>query len=97
MATEIITKEDLMQFKIELLEEIEIMIKKIKGEPDKKWLKSKEVRKILNISPGTLQSLRINGSLPYTKIGGSLFYKYEDIVKMIEENRIETTSIDLKR
>jgi hypothetical protein len=36
----------------------------------KQWLKSVDVRKMLNISPGTLQNLRINGTLRYTKIGG---------------------------
>lgn len=50
----------------------------------KKWLKSIEVRKLLNISPGTLQNLRINGTLRFTKIGGMLYYKLEDIHKLLE-------------
>jgi hypothetical protein len=41
--------------------------------PEKKWLKSSEVKKMLGISPGTLQNLRINGMLPFTKIGGLSF------------------------
>ena len=35
---------------------------------------------MLRISPGTLQNLRVNGTLAYTKIGGIIYYKYEDIV-----------------
>jgi hypothetical protein len=39
---------------------------------------------MLGISHGTLQNLRINRSLPYTKLGGIMFYKYEDIEKILE-------------
>ena len=50
----------------------------------KQWLKSSEVRKMLGISHGTLQNLRITRSLPYTKLGGIMFYKSEDIEKILE-------------
>jgi len=39
---------------------------------------------MLNISPDTLQNLRIKGTLPYRKIGETMFYKRADILKMIE-------------
>ncbi len=52
----------------------------------KQWLKSNEVRKLLNISPGTLQNLRINGTLTYTKIGGIMYYSYSDIEKVLNGN-----------
>lgn len=48
------------------------------------WLKSYEVRKLLNISAGTLQNLRINGTLPYNKIGGLMYYRYDDIQKLMD-------------
>jgi len=32
------------------------------------------VRKLLGVSNGTLQTLRVNGSLPFSKIGGLYFY-----------------------
>uniref|UniRef100_UPI0025C5CFA9 helix-turn-helix domain-containing protein n=1 Tax=Flavobacterium sp. UBA6046 TaxID=1946552 RepID=UPI0025C5CFA9 len=54
----------------------------------KQWLKSNEVRKLLNISPGTLQNLRINGTLSYTKIGCILYYPYQDIEKLMEHNKV---------
>jgi len=47
-------------------------------------LKSYEVRKLLGISPGTLQNLRLNETLPYTKIGGLMYYRYEDIRKLMD-------------
>jgi hypothetical protein len=88
MPTEIVTTDDLREFKIELLGEIKKMLKEHHGQPAKKWLKSYEVRELLNISPGTLQNMRINGTLPYTKIGGVMFYDYEDIKKMLHENQV---------
>ena len=62
-----------------------------KEEQPKKWLKSSEVKKLLRISPGTLQNLRINGTLTYTKIGGSIFYSYEEIIKVMEQNKVSAT------
>ena len=82
MAISIITKEDLQQFKIELLEGIEILLKG-KTTEQKLWLRSSEVKKLLNISSGTLQNLRINGTLSYSKVGGSLYYNYKDIQTLL--------------
>jgi hypothetical protein len=87
MAAEIITTDDLREFKMELLDEIKQLFKEHNGQPSKKWLKSYEVRKILNISPGTLQNLRLNGTLPYTKIGGVLYYDYADIQEMLQSRK----------
>jgi hypothetical protein len=88
MPTQIITAEDLMEFKIELLGEIKKIIEQKDNLPARKWLRSPEVQKVLNISPATLQNLRINGTLPYTRLGGALYYDYEDIQKVFEDNRI---------
>lgn len=88
MATEILTKDDLIDFKTELFEELKTILKgKGVNLQQKEWLKSYEVRKMLGISPGTLQNLRINGSLSYTRIGGLMYYKYDDIQKMMDENK----------
>lgn len=87
MASEIITLEDLEVFKEELINDIRLIIKETAGQPSKKWLKSYQVREILNISPGTLQNLRINGTLPYTKVGGVMYYDYSDIQSVLERNK----------
>jgi hypothetical protein len=87
MPAEIVTTDDLREFKAEILQEFKKMLKEHHGQPAKKWLKSFEVRKLLGISPGTLQNMRVNGSLPFTKIGGVIFYDYNDIRKMLEENQ----------
>ncbi len=87
MATTIITLEDLQNFKQELLAEIQKLLSQRQTTPARKWLKSDEVRRLLLVSPGTLQNLRVNGTLPFTKIGGVIFYDYDDIQKMIEEHK----------
>lgn len=86
MAATIITTEDLREFKLELLEEIKKLLN-VDNSETKKWLRSSEIRKLLKISPGTLQNLRVNGTLPYTKIGGVIYYAYADILQMLEENK----------
>ena len=88
MPTSIITTEDLREFKLELLDDIKTIIQSRKSFKSKRWLKSPEVRELLSISPGTLQNLRINGTLPYSKVGGVIYYDYDEILKVMEENRI---------
>lgn len=87
MAVEIITKDDLMRFKRDLLAELSEMIKE-KTADQPQWIKSPQVRKLLNLSPGTLQNLRINGTLPYTKIGGVIYYSLADIEKVMQSRKI---------
>lgn len=87
MATSIITIEDLQDFKLELLEEIKKLLSQRQAAPAQRWLKSHQARRFLTISPGTLQHLRVNGTLPYTKIGGVLYYDAADIEKMLQEGK----------
>lgn len=86
MAAEIITSEDLREFKEELLGEIKSLLQETGG-TQKQWLKSSEVRNLLKISPGTLQNLRVNGHLPFTKIGGVIFYEMTDLQEMLSGNK----------
>lgn len=76
MNVEFITKDDLERFKNEIIKEIN---SGNQNQIQKKWLRSAEVREMLGISPGTLQNMRINGTIPFTKIGATLFYSMEDI------------------
>lgn len=87
MPATVVTPEDINKLKVELLEAIQAMLERKTGPVARKWLKSNDVRKLLNVSPGTLQNLRINGTLPFTKIGGVIFYDYEDISKMIDTHK----------
>ena len=88
MSVEIITKEDLQHFRRQLLEDLQqLLSKKQSSQTQKQVLKSAEVRKLLKISPATLQTLRINGTLPYSKIGGTIYYRQSDIEKLMEGNK----------
>jgi hypothetical protein len=87
MSAQIITIEDLHQFKAEILKEIKKLVDENANPPFPKWLKSSEVRKLLRISPGTLQNLRTNGALPYSKIGGVIYYDYNDIRTMLQSRK----------
>ena len=92
MAANIITSEDLEQFKWELLGNIKEYLDKREGkkenqaQDEKVWIKSHQVQRMLGISPGTLQTLRLNGTTPYSKVGGVLFYSKTDISRLLEDN-----------
>ena len=90
MGIEVISREDLNEFRTLLLSDLNTMFNS-KPQQQKQWLKSNEVRKLLNISSGTLQNLRVNGTLTYTKIGGILYYSSNDLEKVIETNKVEAT------
>lgn len=85
MTYEIITKEDLQKFRLQLLEDLTRMLSgAVQPQTNKEWLRSSEVRKMLGISHGTLQNLRIKNILPHRKVGGLMYYKYQDILKLLE-------------
>ena len=89
MLTEIITNDDLRQFKIELINDMRLLlIEQAERNNKKKWLRTGEVKKLLQISASTLQNLRINGTLSYSKVGGSFFYSAMEIDKIIQANQI---------
>jgi len=81
---ELLTKRDLQKFKQELFEFLK-PLKESQGLQQQQWLRSNDVRKLLNISTGTLQNLRIKGMLRYRKVGSIFFYKAEDIDKMLAD------------
>lgn len=85
MNIELITKADFHSFKNEIVEEIK---KLVQPQADlKEWLKSADVMKMLDCSPGTLQNLRVNGTLPFTKMGGTIYYSRKDVMKVLEGNK----------
>jgi hypothetical protein len=91
MPTSIITTDDLREFKMELLNDIKNLLSKQVTGKMKKYLKSSEVMDLLQVSPGTLQNLRINGTLPYTKVGGIIYYDAEEIQNVMTANRVHHT------
>lgn len=80
MPIEIITREDLQLFRIELLNDLKEIFQVVnKPQAIKPWLKNCEAMKLLKVSANTIQRLRIAGKLKSTKVGGVHYYKFEDI------------------
>jgi hypothetical protein len=50
------------------------------------WLDNQNVMQALHISPRTLQTLRSNGILPFSKIGNKIYYRRQDIIKILSDN-----------
>lgn len=84
MKMDIITMEDLQQFKSDMLSEIRGIVGSNKDSQSATWLRSSQVRKMLSISPGTLQTMRINGTLPFRKIGKIMYYSKAEIEKILK-------------
>jgi len=84
---QLVTMGDLLEFKNDLLISIKTILQSNPTQPAKKWLKSYEVKKLLGISKGTLQTLRDNGTLAYTRIGRPFYYDADDIQKLLIERK----------
>jgi len=50
------------------------------------WIDNQEVMQTLHISKRTLQTLRTNGTIPYSKIQGKFYYKVADIEHLLQDN-----------
>ncbi len=84
MNIEIITRDEFNSFKQEVLEAL-----KTKGSnQNKRFLRSAEMRKMFGISAGTLQNMRINGTIPFSKIGTTILYDFDEVVAILNKNRI---------
>lgn len=86
---EMITKEDLRQFSLELLNSIKILIMQ-KTElqnqvVEQEWIKSKQVRKIMDMSPGSVQNLRVTQKVRFKKVLGSYYYNKIDLLKLFTD------------
>ena len=84
MAAEIITTEDLKEFRVQLVEDFKCLLKDYNDTPRKKWLKSFEVMTMLNITKNTLKTYRTNGVLYAKKIGGMYYYAYQEIQELLQ-------------
>ncbi|MFV0268436.1 MAG: helix-turn-helix domain-containing protein [Draconibacterium sp.] len=47
------------------------------------WLDNQDVCLLLKISPRTLQTLRDNGTLAFSRINHKIYYKPEDVEKIV--------------
>ena len=52
----------------------------------KDWIDAQDVMSRLHISPRTLQTLRTNGTLPYSRIGNKIYYLRQDVERILKDN-----------
>ena len=50
------------------------------------WLDNQDVMLALHISLRTLQTLRSNGTLLFSRIGNKIYYRRQDILKILSDN-----------
>ena len=87
METFLITKEEYQLIINKLDEVIDILNKENKVNPlNVTWLDISEVCILLKISKRTLQNYRDYGILPFSKVGGKIYFKASDIEKHLEEH-----------
>ena len=73
-----------------LSDRVNEILHKREGKRLSRWMDNQEACQQLRISPRTLQTLRDNGTLAYSQIGHKIFYKPEDvqrIVRFVEDRR----------
>ena len=64
-------------------ERVDALLAKQGGKSLNRWMDNQEVCQQLNISPRTLQTLRDNGTLAYSQINHKVFYKPEDVMRIV--------------
>ena len=68
-------------------ERVDALLAKQGGKSLNGWMDNQEVCQQLNISSRTLQTLRDNGTLAYSQINHKVFYKPEDVMRIIKPAR----------
>jgi hypothetical protein len=90
-----ITKIDLDAFEARIIKKLSELIIKVASK-ETVGIKSAEAKKILGCSASTLQNLRYNGILPFSKIAGTIYYQYSDLLKLIDDNKIVVQPVQRK-
>jgi hypothetical protein len=88
MAIEVVTKEDLQVFRVQLLKDIKILLDtQPKARPNMvgEEYRTRDVRRILGCSVNKLVSLRVARKIRWKKIGGTIYYNKEDIRRLVED------------
>ncbi|SDF14336.1 hypothetical protein SAMN05216464_113102 [Mucilaginibacter pineti] len=87
---EMITLDDLRQFRLQLLNDIKALLNDrptvVGKDMPVEWVKSPVARRMLDVSPGTLQNLRISGRLGFQRLGGSYYYSLKDLNGLFQNN-----------
>ena len=74
-----------------LLERIDARLNSLEkrefGVDGERLLDNQDLCQLLNVDKKTLERYRRSGRLPFLKLGGKIFYKYSEIVKVMQNLR----------
>lgn len=84
---ELITKEDLISFKQDLIVELKDIISKNNPTEESQYLSTLEARKMLRVSVNTLVKIRNEFGLKRTQILGKFYYNKSEILRLLEQNK----------
>lgn len=84
---QVLTYEDFKEFESRILKEIEEIKQILPSRSSTKWLRSSDIKELLRISHGKLQTMRNNGEIPFSVIGGTIFYSLEEVNKMLNAKK----------
>ncbi|MGB3542591.1 helix-turn-helix domain-containing protein [Rubrivirga sp.] len=62
--------------------------KPTRDHPPKAFLTNREAQEYLGLSKATLARYRADGTLPYSKVGQSVFYRLADIEAVLERHAV---------
>lgn len=96
MAQDLLTKDSLEI--IQLFQNIEYINRFLESESEKyrpvlngeRYITEAELSELLKITRRTLIEHRTTGLFPFYRLGGRILYKENDIIKLLNENRLET-------
>ena len=95
MAHDLLTREspEIIRF----FQDIGHITELLKSKPDRyrpvqngdRYITEAELSESLKITRRTLVEHRTTGLIPYYRLGGRILYKEKDIIKLLDENRLE--------
>lgn len=96
MAQDLLTKDSLEI--IQFFQNIEYINRFLESESEKyrpvlngeRYITEAELSELLKITRRTLIEHRTTGLFPFYRLGGRILYKENDIIKLLNENRLET-------
>ncbi len=70
------------------LRDIKERLSSLEVPEEKEILDNQDVLQLLKISSRTLQSYRDNGILPFSKVGGKIYYQMVDVRDLVKKNLV---------
>ena len=86
-----INKDDLRKFGLLLVDQFKQIIKNNQNKDDDdlnpEWIKSRVVKKLMDMSAASLQNLRITGKVRFKKVLGSYYYNKSDLMNLFNNKK----------